>query len=69
MPETGTIKAIDHERGFAFITRTGRADVFLHVSDVARPLFESLVIGQAVTFGTRATEKGLRAADLCLVSK
>lgn len=69
MPETGTIKTIDHERGFAFITRTGRADVFLHVSDVARPLFESLAVGQAVKFGTRATEKGLRALDLGLVNE
>mgnify|MGYP003612209958 CR=1 FL=1 len=58
----GTVKRINRDRGFAFITRLGEPDVFLHVSGmVDRGQFETLQDGQQVEFEPVDSEKGVRA--------
>lgn len=61
----GTVKRINRDRGFAFITRPNESDVFLHVSGlVERGQFETLQDGQQVEFEPVDSEKGVRAEQV-----
>lgn len=53
---TGTIKSLITAKGFGFITMDGRTnlDLFFHSSSVVNGNFDSLQIGQSVTFEEEA---------------
>lgn len=59
---TGTIKT-KTEKGFGFITVEGSADVFFHSSACAGQ-FDSLGVGQTVSFDMEQGEKGPKAANV-----
>ena len=59
MPQ-GTIKKIVSEKGFGFIGGE-KGDVFFHHSVVEDGGFETLQIGQAVTYEVGESAKGPRA--------
>jgi len=65
---TGTIKRINRDRGFAFVTRPHETDIFLHVSGLAdRSQFDTLQEGQLVEFEPVESEKGWRATNVRLL--
>lgn len=59
----GTIKKIVTEKGFGFIGGD-RGDVFFHHSAVENGEFETLQIGQAVTYEEGQGPKGPRAENV-----
>lgn len=62
MPQ-GTIKKLVADRGFGFIDGE-RGDMFFHCSEVREATFESLSIGQAVSYEVGAGPKGPRATSV-----
>jgi len=67
MPETGTVKFFNNEKGFGFIKPDGGAkDVFVHVSAVQASGLGSLEEGQKVSFDTEPDRmgKGPKAVNL-----
>ena len=62
---TGTITKMTRDRGFGFIRGEDGADYFFHKSELRGGLtFEQLNEGQRVSFQTRESDKGPRAADI-----
>ncbi len=60
----GTIKKLT-DKGFGFITGEGLAkDLFFHTNALVGVTFEELREGDAVTFETENTEKGLNATNV-----
>ena len=61
----GTIKRLQSEKGFGFITPEGGAkDVFFHSSSLVEVTFDQLHEGDAVEFDTEDSEKGPRATNV-----
>ncbi len=62
---TGTIKRVT-DRGFGFIGRDGKDDVFFHSSSLQNTTFDELQVGQKVEFDVEADPrgKGDRAANV-----
>ena len=62
---TGTIKRLQSEKGFGFITPDGAdKDVFFHSSSLVEVTFDQLHEGDKVTFETEESEKGPRATNV-----
>ena len=62
---TGTIKRLNTEKGFGFITPDGEdKDVFFHSSSLVEVTFDQLHEGDKVSFDTEQSEKGPRAANV-----
>lgn len=59
---TGTIKT-KTDKGFGFISVEGSPDVFFH-SSACPGGFDSLEVGQAVTFDMEQGDKGPKAANV-----
>ncbi len=63
----GTIKTLT-DKGFGFISREGEAkDLFFHSKELVGVTFDSLKVGDTVTFEVIQTEKGLAATGVSLV--
>jgi CspA family cold shock protein len=61
---TGTIKKLT-EKGFGFITAEGLAkDLFFHSNSLVGVQFDELREGDAVSFETEESEKGLNAVNV-----
>ena len=61
---TGTIKRLT-DKGFGFITAEGLAkDLFFHSNSLVGVTFDSLKEGDAVSFETEETPKGLNATNV-----
>lgn len=61
---TGTIKKLT-DKGFGFITAEGLAkDLFFHTNALVGVTFEELREGDAVSFETENTEKGMNAINV-----
>jgi len=61
---TGTIKKIT-EKGFGFITSEGLGkDLFFHSNSLVGVQFDELREGDAVSFETEESEKGLNAVNV-----
>jgi CspA family cold shock protein len=63
---TGTIKKLVSDRGFGFISTTENAgkDLFFHSKDLVGVEFDSLKEGDAVSFETAESEKGMNAVNV-----
>jgi cold shock protein len=62
---TGTIKRLVTEKGFGFITGEGlEKDLFFHKNSLVGVNFEDLHEGDALSFETEQTPKGLNATNV-----
>ena len=70
MPQQGTVKFFNAERGYGFIKPDdGERDIFVHITAVERAGLSSLNEGQRVTYEIEADKKGKgpKAVDLQLL--
>jgi CspA family cold shock protein len=65
--EQGTVKWFDNTRGFGFIERENKTDIFVHFRAVKGNGFKSLSEGQKVSFETAEGRKGLQAENVELI--
>mgnify|MGYP000201798879 CR=1 FL=1 len=59
--EFGTVKWFNDAKGFGFISREGKDDVFVHFSAIQAEGFRSLRENQRVEFEVEQGPKGLQA--------
>ena len=59
--EKGKVKWFNPEKGFGFITREGKEDVFVHYQDIEMDGFKKLEDGEEVEFTTEKVPKGIIA--------
>lgn len=64
----GIVKWFNPQKGFGFIATEDGRDIFVHFSDVQSDGFKTLNENDAVTFDIVKGEKGLRAANVVVVS-
>jgi CspA family cold shock protein len=64
MRETGVVKWFNDAKGYGFIEREGKEDVFVHYTAVEGSGFRSLAEGQAVEFDVVEGPKGKQAANV-----
>src|SRR3546814_10118758 len=62
--ETGTVKWFDSAKGFGFIQREGKEDVFVHFRQIQGDGYKSLAEGQKVEFEVAQGQKGLQAENV-----
>ncbi|ATF11350.1 cold-shock protein [Brevibacillus sp. HB1.2] len=62
--EQGTVKWFNAEKGFGFIEREGKEDVFVHFSAIQGDGFKSLDEGQKVTFDVEQGQRGPQATNV-----
>jgi len=59
MPEQGTVKFFNAERGYGFIKPdSGGRDIFVHITAVERAGLQSLNEGQRVSYEIESDKKG-----------
>ena len=66
--ETGTVKWFNSSKGFGFIAREGKDDVFAHYSSIRGEGYRSLEEGQTVEFEVIEAQKGPQAQDIIAAS-
>jgi CspA family cold shock protein len=64
MRETGVVKWFNDAKGYGFIEREGKEDVFVHYTAVEGSGFRTLAEGQAVEFEVVDGPKGKQAANV-----
>ena len=62
--QTGKVRFFDARKGYGFITREGRPDLFVHHSNIAGEGFRSLEGGQDVAFDLKDGRKGPEACNV-----
>ena len=62
--ETGIVKWFNASKGFGFISREGKDDVFVHYSAIQTEGFRTLDEGQQVEFSVEKPDKGLQATNV-----
>lgn len=62
--QQGTVKWFNAEKGFGFITREGKSDLFVHYSAIAGTGYRVLEEGQNVEFDVTAGRKGDEAQNV-----
>ena len=62
--ETGTVKWFSNAKGYGFICREGKDDVFVHHSAIEGEGFHSLEENQQVEFVVEQGPKGLQATQV-----
>ena len=67
--ETGIVKWFNGSKGFGFISREGKDDVFVHYSAIQIEGFKTLDEGQRVEFSVEQGPKGLQATSVVLAQE
>lgn len=67
--ESGVVKWFNNTKGYGFIGRQGKPDVFVHYTAVNGDGYKSLKEGDVVEFGVSAGKKGPQAEDVEVVSQ
>jgi CspA family cold shock protein len=62
--ENGVVKWFNNDKGFGFIAREGKEDVFVHFRAIQGGGYKSLNEGDKVEFEVEKGAKGLQAANL-----
>lgn len=62
--EVGVVKWFNASKGYGFISREGKDDVFVHYSALQTEGFKTLDEGQRVEFSVERGEKGLQATQV-----
>jgi len=62
--EKGTVKWFNSTKGFGFITRDGKSDVFVHYKSIIGEGYKSLNEGDRVEFEIEDGPKGPQAANV-----
>lgn len=62
--EKGTVKWFNATKGFGFIKRDGKPDVFVHFKSIQSEGYKSLAEGDEVEFDIEENEKGLQATNV-----
>ena len=62
--ETGVVKWFNGTKGYGFLSREGKDDVFVHFSAIQSDGFKTLDEGQRVEFTVEQGEKGLQATNV-----
>jgi len=62
--ERGTVKWFNDGKGYGFISREGKDDVFVHYSAIQGQGFKSLAEGDEVEFEVEAGPKGAQAVNV-----
>jgi len=62
--ETGVVKWFNDRKGYGFIARDGKDDIFVHYSDIAGDGFRTLNEGDRVEFTVKQGQKGLAAGEV-----
>ncbi len=65
--ETGTVKWFNASKGYGFIARDGRDDLFVHYSGIRGEGYRTLLEGQKVEFVVVDGERGPQASDVVVV--
>jgi CspA family cold shock protein len=65
--EVGVVKWFNASKGYGFISREGKDDVFVHYSAIQTDGFKTLDEGQRVEFSVERGEKGLQATDVTAI--
>ena len=64
---TGTVKWFNSSKGFAFISREGGDDVFVHFQAIVSDGYRSLQEGQKVEFTVTQGQKGPQAQEVKVI--
>ncbi|AZQ10757.1 cold-shock protein [Shewanella khirikhana] len=64
IPETGTVKWFNDEKGFGFLRREDETDVFVHYRAINSQGRRTLKEGQRVSFMVVQGQKGLLAENV-----
>ena len=62
--EKGTVKWFNNTKGFGFITRDGKPDLFVHFKSIVADGYKSLNEGDAVEFEVEESAKGPQAINV-----
>lgn len=66
MRREGEVSWFNEQKGFGFITGDDGADVFVHYTEIVRDGFQTLEVGEKVTFEVTDEEVGPKAVDVRL---
>ncbi len=61
---SGKVKWFDNKKGFGFIAADSGQDVFVHHTSIMGEGYKTLNEGEAVTFETIPSDKGLKAQNV-----
>ncbi len=64
MPEVGTVKWFNNDKGYGFIKRESGEDVFVHHSAIQAAGYRTLNEGEKVEFDVKQGPKGLQAENV-----
>ncbi len=65
MPQKGTVKWFNQDKGYGFITPDGGShDVFVHFTGIVGEGFKSLEEGDRVSFEATRGKKGMQAENV-----
>jgi len=64
MPEVGTVKWFNNDKGYGFIKRESGEDVFVHHSAIQQAGYRTLNEGEKVEFDIKQGPKGLQAENV-----
>ena len=65
--ETGVVKWFNASKGYGFLSREGKDDVFVHFSAIQTDGFKTLEEGQNVEFTVEQGDKGLQATNVVVI--
>ncbi len=67
MRETGVVKWFNDAKGYGFIERPGKEDVFVHYSAITGSGYKALEEGQRVSFDVGQGQKGPQADNVAII--